>query len=128
MKGYISREKYLIQIIDRLKNNGYRIKNQIKRTIPNESFTFIGLAKKTEFNLFRGGLFSTIFVISSSTTPRITDLIGYSSVCYKVAKKSTLLLPPRGLMYGFGCFPFVIAKELDNKTQVYIRQLDMPKH
>jgi hypothetical protein len=111
MKGYISRKKYLIQIIDRHKNNGYRIKNHI-----------------TEFSFTRGGFFSVIFMISSSTNPRITDLIDYSSVCYKIAKKSTRLLPPRGLMYGFGCFPVVIIDELDDETRAYIRQLDIPKH
>jgi hypothetical protein len=128
MKGYISQEEYIIQVIERLKNNGYRINDHIKEKIPNESFTFIGLAKKTEFGLVRFGFFSTIFIISKHTNPGISDLVNYSSVCYKIAKKSTPLLTLRGFMYGFLCFPFVITEELDDETCVSIKQLDMPKH
>ncbi|MBN2543350.1 hypothetical protein JXI42_10840 [bacterium] len=128
MKKYISQEEYIMQIIDRLKNNGYGIKNQIKENIPNESFTFISLAKKTEFALIRFGFFSTIFVISRSANPSISDLINYSSVCYKIAKKSTPLLPPRSFMYSFLCFSCVIAEELDDETCISIKQLDIPKH
>ena len=86
------------------------------------------MAKKTEFELVRFGFFSTIFVVSKSTNPGISELINYSSVSYKIAKKSTPILPPRSLMYGFLCFPFVIAEELDSETQVNVRQLYMPKH
>ena len=128
MSNSISREKYLIHIIDRLNNNGYRIKNHIKEKIPNESFTFIGLAKKTEFGIIRFGFFSTIFIISKHTNPGISDLVNYSSVCYKIAKKSTPLLPPRGLMYGFACFPVVVIDELNDETRSSIQQLDIPKH
>ena len=130
MKENISQKEYITLILDRLKNNGYKIRNQNndKERIPSESFTFIGLAKKTGFEHVRFGFFSTIFVISKSANPSISELIDYSSVSYKIAKKSTPILPPRGMMYGFGCFPFVIAEELDNETQVNIRQLDMPKH
>ena len=59
MKGRISQEDYINQITDRLKNNGYKIKDQIKQKIPNESFTFIGMVKKTKFELIRFGFFQS---------------------------------------------------------------------
>jgi hypothetical protein len=128
MKKFISQEEYFTQILDRFQSNGYKIRDQIKQNMPDESFSFICLAKKTEYKLIRGGFFSTIFVISWYANPGMPDLVKYSSHCYKIAKKTTPFLPPRGMMYGFYCFPVVIADELDVETQGNIRQLDFPRH
>ena len=128
MKNTISQEQYITQIIDRLKNNNYNIKYHIKDKIHNESLDFVCLAKKTEFEFIRFGFVSTVFIISRHASPEISDLERYSSVCYKIARKSNRIHPPRGFMYGFLCFPVVITEKLNEKTTTFIRHLDMPKH
>lgn len=124
MVNPISREQYILQIKERLKNMGFHIVEKV----PDEAFSLVLLAKRTKFELRRFGFFSTIVIISLHTNPGLSELMNISSVCFKIAQKSIPIHPPRGIFYGFLCLPLAVAETISDETGVSIRQLDMPKH
>jgi hypothetical protein len=117
-------KSYITIIKSRLIHEGYQIRNDVK----NKSLTIQFFAKKTKFDLIRGGFFSNIIAISFLANPSLSELKEYSSNCYKLVHKVIRFHPPRGLMYGFLCLPVAVVEKIDNETCNSIKLLDMPKH
>jgi hypothetical protein len=120
----LNTQDYLVKIIERLKQNGFNIQNNIK--YKNQLFECV--ARRTKFETERFGLFSTFLLFSRIVHPDIGSLEKFSSQSFSCARKKSIVFLPRGFGYSFLCIPVAVVDSISPETAESIQKREPPKH
>jgi hypothetical protein len=119
-----SSKGYLSDVISRLRDEGFRIRQDV--TCRNWTFAYV--ASLSRLVLERGGLADTHVVFGVFGMPDIRQLKEFSSDSFKCSRKASGIRPPRGLFYSLWCFPVALVDSIDYDTARLVRTKDNPKH
>jgi hypothetical protein len=117
-------DEYLKMVTKKLEQRGYRISNNVEYKDQN----YIRVAKRTSFELVKFGLVSTFFIFGRFNKPDIDTLWDFSNKSFKCANRMSGIHPPRSLFYGLIVFPMVIVDSIYERTAIFIRHKEPPKH
>jgi hypothetical protein len=117
----LTKETYLSLVKERLVNDGFRIKQNVK--YDNQMFDCVTKHTTIEAVVFA----TTYFVFSSHSTPDINQLRYFSSKAFRYARK-TSIIPSIGVLFAFRCIPVAIVDSISEETSKAVRLQDPPKH
>jgi hypothetical protein len=118
----LDEEKYLGVVIDRLKQQAYKIQDNV--TINGQLYKYI--AKKTGFEL--GIPYNNCFLFSRFQTPDLQTLRDFSSKSFLYTKRMKGITPLHRIFLGFQCFPVAIVDSITKETAELIKYQPRPKH
>jgi hypothetical protein len=120
----LSEQEYLSKVIERLKQQRYKISENI--TYENQNFKYV--AKRTKFESERFGFCTTFFLFANFSTPNLGTLKEYSAKSYKYSLKSNWIHPSWGICYTIFTIPVALVNSIDDNTARSIRKQEPPRH
>ena len=116
--------EYFPKVIERLKQYGYHIGNNI--TYENQNFEYV--AKLTRFEIERFAFCTTFFLFAKFSTPNFSTLKEYSAKSFSYSLKSSGIHPLHVIFYNILTIPVALVNSIDDRTVRLIRKQEPPRH
>lgn len=115
---------YLSKITRHLAEQGFHFSRDTKF----KSQTFELVARRTRFEIEKGGFAATSYLFASLSNSDIEKLREFSAICFQYALRYGGIRPPRGIFYSICCFSVAIVDSIGTDTGESIRRKAPPKH
>lgn len=117
-------QEYISQVLVQLRSRDFKLNSAIDY----KQHIFNVVAKKTQFQIERGGYVITFFIFSQFVASSFELLQKYSASCFSYCRENSGIHPPRGVFFSLVCFPVAIVDKIDTTEIETLQHHEPPKH